>query len=242
VVFNVYDQDVGKTDDFLGVCTLESYQFFPNGFEGELALDQAGENILAYLKIKIDSFGTVPPGADFTRGGTDLSEGDGRFQATPDFGFSGVPRSNSGVPLSMSSDFGAGGLLGMLSVRIIAAFNLVNMDSGILGDVSDPYVKFWLDSQSEEQSQKTETINNDLNPVWSTDPYSFPITSQDDLLHLEVWDSDMLTADDLLGRLIIPIEHIVCGEPNQVLRLRDHLQDTQHGELEVEVAFSPNLG
>jgi hypothetical protein len=250
VVFEVYDKDFGKTDDFLGKRRMQSHEFFPNGFEGELSLCEGlcgeSENIEAYIKIKIDPCGIVEPGADSTAVGTAVAYDSGRGQATPDLGFehTASPRLNSGIQLPVIDD-GAGemaeGQLGVLSVRIIAAFNLVNMDTGILGDVSDPFVQFWLVS-SEQQSQKTKTINNNLNPVWNTDPYIFPITMQDDLLHLEVWDEDTFTANDLLGRLTIPLYNIVCGEPNQAIRLRDHLQDTKHGELEVEVAFSPNLG
>ena len=53
---------------------------------------------------------------------------------------------------------------GILSVRVIAAYNLVNTDTGLFGDVSDPYVTIRLESQSEKQQKRTQTINNDLNP------------------------------------------------------------------------------
>ena len=46
-------------------------------------------------------------------------------------------------------------------VRIIAAYNLINADTGILGDVSDPYTTVRLESQSEKQRKRTHTINND---------------------------------------------------------------------------------
>ena len=70
------------------------------------------------------------------------------------------------------------GGLGILSVRIIAAYNLVNADTGILGDVSDPYVTVRLESQSEKQRKRTHTINNDLNPKWNSSPFLFPIQHQ----------------------------------------------------------------
>jgi len=129
--------------------------------------------------------------------------------------------------------------IGTLSVRVIAAFNLVNTDTGVFGDVSDPFVELWLSSQSKKGSQKTPTINNDLNPVWNTSEFHFPLTMEDDALHLEVYDEDMITSNDFLGRLVIPLYNIVHGEPNEAVRIRDQLQDIQHGELEVEVGFTP---
>lgn len=40
----------------------------------------------------------------------------------------------------------------------------MNTDTGLFGDVSDPYVTIRLESQSEKQQKRTKTINNDLNP------------------------------------------------------------------------------
>jgi len=97
----------------------------------------------------------------------------------------------------------------------------------------------WLGSQSKKDGQKTRTINNDLNPVWNTSPFLFPLTMEDDSLHLEVYDEDMITSHDFLGRLIIPLYNIVHGELNEAVRIRDQLQDIKHGELEVEVGFTP---
>jgi len=76
------------------------------------------------------------------------------------------------------------GAIGVLSVRIIAAYNLVNTDSGCFGDVSDPYVTMKLRSQS-HKPKRTKTINNDLNPVWNSDPILFQIFNQNDELTLQ---------------------------------------------------------
>jgi len=131
------------------------------------------------------------------------------------------------------------GQQGMLSVRVVGAYNLVNADSGILGDVSDPYVTLRLGSQPEKQRKRTHTINNDLNPVWNSSPFLFPVYKDDDTLHLEVYDEDTFSSDDFLGRLTVPLYRIICGQPNRAVRIRDKLQDIQHGELEVEIGFSP---
>ena len=64
---------------------------------------------------------------------------------------------------------------GILSVRVIAAYNLINTDTGFFGDVSDPYVTIRLESQSEKQQKRTHTINNDLNPRWNSSPFLFQV-------------------------------------------------------------------
>jgi len=61
LVFNVYDKDWGKSDDFLGTATLESERFFPSGFDGEVPLEQAGKGIKAFLKLKIQPAAEAVP-------------------------------------------------------------------------------------------------------------------------------------------------------------------------------------
>jgi len=56
LVFKIYDQDFGKSDDFLGTVTLKSEQFYPHGFDDALPLQESGEGITATLRLKI------PPG------------------------------------------------------------------------------------------------------------------------------------------------------------------------------------
>merc|ERR1712176_1384486 len=44
---------MGKPDDFLGKVTLTTPQFFPNGFDAEVPLVEAGQGIEAFLTVKI---------------------------------------------------------------------------------------------------------------------------------------------------------------------------------------------
>lgn len=149
------------------------------------------------------------------------------------------PTGSRGLASTSSFAQSDSGHIGVLSVRIIAAYNLVNMDAGALGDVSDPYVSFRLQSQSEQLRKRTHTINNDLNPRWNLPPQLLQLSLEDDQLILEVWDEDVGTSDDFLGRMKIPLHNIIHGQPNKAVRIRDELQDIQHGELEVELGFSP---
>jgi len=47
------DNDLIKSDDFLGRVTLTTAQFFEAGFEGELPLSCAGKGVEAFLKVKV---------------------------------------------------------------------------------------------------------------------------------------------------------------------------------------------
>eukprot|EP00931_Biecheleriopsis_adriatica_P036221 TRINITY_DN20872_c0_g2_i1.p1 TRINITY_DN20872_c0_g2~~TRINITY_DN20872_c0_g2_i1.p1 ORF type:complete len:1300 (-),score=256.53 TRINITY_DN20872_c0_g2_i1:56-3394(-) len=58
--FQVFDEDWGKSDDFLGRAELKSEQFYPNGFAGELKLLDAGD-AEAFLDVQItDENGQYP--------------------------------------------------------------------------------------------------------------------------------------------------------------------------------------
>jgi len=54
LLFTVWDQDwMYKTDDFLGMATLQNDQFWPNGFEGELSLNDSEKHLMGKLKVKV---------------------------------------------------------------------------------------------------------------------------------------------------------------------------------------------
>jgi len=54
ITFLVKDKDPLKPDDALGKVVLESSQFFPGGFNGEVALTEAGDGIEAFLKMSVE--------------------------------------------------------------------------------------------------------------------------------------------------------------------------------------------
>lgn len=59
--FTVYDDDPGMHNDLLGKATLESAEFHPAGFEGELPLREAGEGISAFLSVKVAAASSPEP-------------------------------------------------------------------------------------------------------------------------------------------------------------------------------------
>lgn len=57
--FSIWDKDNIKRDDFLGCCYLSSAKFHPDGFEGELLLQEAGKNRQAFVKVRIEKAAKV---------------------------------------------------------------------------------------------------------------------------------------------------------------------------------------
>ena len=53
-------------------------------------------------------------------------------------------------------------------LRVLAAYNLLNSDSGILGDVSNLYVT----ARAGRTENRTPTIIHNLNPIWISDTSS----------------------------------------------------------------------
>ncbi|CAK0841442.1 unnamed protein product, partial [Prorocentrum cordatum] len=52
--FSIYDWDRISRDDMLGRATLHAYQFLPQGFDGELPLENAGKGVCAFIHIRVE--------------------------------------------------------------------------------------------------------------------------------------------------------------------------------------------
>mmetsp|Transcript_99234 Transcript_99234/g.280222 ORF Transcript_99234/g.280222 Transcript_99234/m.280222 type:complete len:179 (-) Transcript_99234:127-663(-) len=123
------------------------------------------------------------------------------------------------------------GGVGILTVRIIAAYNLMNVDGA--GDLSDPFAKIKAPSG---KVYTTDTVSNCLNPVWKRGgPWSFEVNTSDatetNVLTIEVFDSNTFKRNELLGTVTIPLSRIPIG------RRRKLLVGGQGGELEYELSF-----
>jgi len=130
---------------------------------------------------------------------------------------------------------------GTISARVLRGFDLVNKDTGYRGDVSDPFVSIRLLSSGERNRKRTITIQNDLNPVWNTDPFLFQVNDIQDSVIFEVWDENMLSEPDFLGKLAIPLSIFAQADRfNKALQIREKLEGVDHGELLVEIGFSPD--
>ena len=94
------------------------------------------------------------------------------------------------------------GSLGKCYVEIIGCDNLPNMDLGAANDYTDAFVGIVF----EDTMVRTDVINDDLNPRWMpwTDrAFAFNIRHPSSLLFLGVFDYDLLTDHDPIGRIVI---------------------------------------
>ena len=127
-----------------------------------------------------------------------------------------------------------------LILHLIKAENLVNADSGINGDVSDPYAKIKLG----DLKYKTEIISNSLNPEWNT-IFIFPIddgnvsSSKTDFkdLNIEIFDHDKFKNDANLGNVSIDIYDLIQNG-GQMKEIWSELQDIKTGK----ILFSLKVG
>jgi len=112
-------------------------------------------------------------------------------------------------------------------VRIDAAYDLKNLDTGYFGDVSDPYVSVEMGGEK----KRTRTINNNLNPTWTSDnEFVFEVDRSDTRLRVEIFNDNLLK-DQSLGYALLELQEL---PPNQWHALRQSLQDGQ-GEVEFYV-------
>jgi len=110
--------------------------------------------------------------------------------------------------------------------------NLINKDTGLFGDVSDPYVIVKVG----DIEQKTPTIDNNLNPEWTVDNYfTWQLRLEDTTLKLTVMNSNRMK-DDLLGNVELDLRAMARDE---WCRFKEKLRDGQGGELEFDVFFKP---
>eukprot|EP00929_Paragymnodinium_shiwhaense_P092974 TRINITY_DN5300_c1_g3_i1.p1 TRINITY_DN5300_c1_g3~~TRINITY_DN5300_c1_g3_i1.p1 ORF type:complete len:2162 (-),score=437.98 TRINITY_DN5300_c1_g3_i1:113-6598(-) len=132
------------------------------------------------------------------------------------------------------------GHVGHLQVRINAAHDLKNMDTGLLGDVSDPFVVVRIG----KEEHKTPTINNNLNPVWKKDNmFTFNVRDASATLEFKVMNSNYLK-NDCLGKLSVSLQHVNKGSWQ---KFRERLLDgNRNSQLEFdlfwEASSAPDTG
>lgn len=118
-----------------------------------------------------------------------------------------------------------------LQLEVLSALNLMNRDSGVFGDVSDPYVT----ARVGLTEFRTPTINNNLSPTWTTgNTFVFNLPSGDEpgLLSLEVMNDNTILQEQSLGTLTIDIRSL---PPNEWRRQREKLLGGRGAELQYAV-------
>ncbi|XP_055291886.1 cytosolic phospholipase A2 beta [Moschus berezovskii] len=116
----------------------------------------------------------------------------------------------------------------LLTIRVLQACGLPSKD---LVTSSDCYVTLWLPTASSHQLQ-TRTVKNCRNPVWNQS-FHFRIHSQiKNIVHLRVFDQDLLTTDDPVLSVLFDVGTLRAGESR-----RESFSLNPQGEERLEVEF-----
>ena len=90
---------------------------------------------------------------------------------------------------------------GSLTVSLLEARELAPKDKR---GTSDPYVILTLGGER----RKSKTIPRNLNPKWN-ESFALAVYDLQEMLQVEVFDKDLLSKDDFLGCVSLPVEQIV---------------------------------
>lgn len=121
----------------------------------------------------------------------------------------------------------------MLHLRILSAHSLTNADSGLLGDVSDPYAVARLGTEE----RKTGVVANSLNPIWQEDnSFSFEVPDSSRILEIEVLNSNTLLKDQSLGLVFVDFREL---KPSSWHRRLERLSGGPNSDLEFDIRFDP---
>ncbi|ORY86393.1 hypothetical protein BCR37DRAFT_219764 [Protomyces lactucae-debilis] len=99
--------------------------------------------------------------------------------------------------------------VGALRVEVKRATNLRNMELGLTGGKSDPYVRVLVSGVSKA---RTVTFKNELNPVWNEIVY-VPVRHAKERVVLECMDHEQRTKDRLIGSVKLDLATLVRQDP-----------------------------
>lgn len=134
--------------------------------------------------------------------------------------------------------------LGIMWIRIHRAVGLSKQDTrGSEGGGSDPYINLSF-SKYGKPMYCTRVITDDLNPIWEETAallVNAELIKADESLSVELWDSDRTTADDIVGKVELPIRDML-QHPGRMYPQISKLQGLNEGsempgELHWEVGF-----
>jgi len=130
-------------------------------------------------------------------------------------------------------------IFGLLVVRVQAASGLRNADFSVLGgNLSDPYAICRVGTQE----QRTETVQDTLDPVWDAEPFVFKLRGKD-RLEIVINDQDTAARHDCLGSVSLdPRKVLVSGTWQvQTETLQPVGRNPAQGELRFEVYLADSV-
>lgn len=134
--------------------------------------------------------------------------------------------------------------LGVMWIRIHRAVGLSKQDKrGSEGGGSDPYINLSF-SKYGKPMYCTRVITDDLNPIWE-ETAALLVTPElikaNENLSVELWDSDRNSADDIVGKVELPV-HEMLRHPGRMFPQASKLRGLDEGsempgELHWEVGY-----
>ncbi|KAF2619374.1 hypothetical protein F2Q68_00038348 [Brassica cretica] len=130
--------------------------------------------------------------------------------------------------------------VGMLEVKLVQAKNLTNKD---LVGKSDPFAKMFI-RPLREKTQRSKTINNDLNPIWN-EHFEFVVEdASTQHLVVRIYDDEGVQASELIGCAQIHLCELEPGKVKDVwLKLVKDLEiqrdNKNRGEVHLELLYVP---
>jgi Ca2+-dependent lipid-binding protein len=112
-----------------------------------------------------------------------------------------------------------------LGVLVITIHHAVGLSAQDRSGSSDPYILLAY-AKFGKPLYSTRIILGDLNPVW--EETAFLLVTDEEIkaeeeLSATLWDSDKRTADDLVGRITVPLTELM-RKPNEMVPRTDKLQ------------------
>jgi len=137
---------------------------------------------------------------------------------------------------------GQGNRSGMsVNINVIQGRNLARKD---LFSKSDPYCTVSIHHRASlslfGNTHRTSTIQNCQDPIWNQQ-FNLPVSNPDtDVIKIKVYDNDVMSFDDLIGEVDIPLLGLINGMPKDEWL---QLQPIRGGSLHLVVtAYGFNTG
>eukprot|EP00003_Mantamonas_plastica_P020667 TRINITY_DN3328_c0_g1_i1.p1 TRINITY_DN3328_c0_g1~~TRINITY_DN3328_c0_g1_i1.p1 ORF type:complete len:1368 (+),score=552.22 TRINITY_DN3328_c0_g1_i1:1804-5907(+) len=123
-------------------------------------------------------------------------------------------------------------------VNVFEARDLVPVD---MGGKADPYVTAEVEGRVDYH--KTRTIKNTLNPDWGNEEHNyFACSFRDPKVVVRVYDHDMISSDDVLGHVVIPVGDFEPDLPvHKWFKLSSEEGEKASGDIRLQLTYTTSI-
>ncbi|XP_041464336.1 multiple C2 and transmembrane domain-containing protein 1-like isoform X3 [Lytechinus variegatus] len=209
---HVFDYDIGTSDDPMGNAKFD-LMTLKTGEPTEAKLDLSDDTTDEYLGYIVLVFSLIP-----------VNEGE---YAAFNLRLRRDNEMRSGSQRKGKSQT----WIGVVTITLLEGRNMVPMDDNGL---SDPYVKFKLGGEKWKSRVESKT----LNPKWMEQFDLRMYEEQSSMLEISVWDKDLGSKDDIMGRSHIDLSTLDMEQTHQMtIELEDNA-----GTLDILLTISGTVG